>query len=117
MSCKKCGKPVPDGALFCPWCGRKLIREQARKQRGNGQGTVYQLESGKYKAVVTLGYYLDENGKRKRKTRTRVCEKKRDAVAAIQELKKSRRRKAKRLSPSSGSMTNGFPPTGPEKIR
>lgn len=88
MSCKKCEKPVPDGALFCPWCGRKLIREQAIKQRGNGQGTVYQLESGKYKAVVTLGYYLDENGKRKRKTRSRVCVKKKDAVAAIQELKK-----------------------------
>lgn len=46
------------------------------------------MPNGKYKAVVTIGYYLDENGKRKRKTRTRVCEKKKDAVAAIQDLKK-----------------------------
>jgi hypothetical protein len=62
MICKKCEKPVPDGASFCPWCGRKLIREQARKQRGNGQGSVYRLSNGKYRAVVILNYYTDEDG-------------------------------------------------------
>lgn len=88
IACKRCGAELPDGAGWCWACGKEQSRHQAAKKRGNGQGTIYQLENGKYKAVVTLGYYLDENGKRKRKTRTRVCEKKKDAVAAIQDLKK-----------------------------
>lgn len=86
MICKKCEKPVPDGASFCPWCGRKLIREQARKQRGNGQGSVYRLSNGKYRAVVILNYYTDEDGKRRKHTRSKDFEKKKDAVAYLPKL-------------------------------
>lgn len=85
-SCKKCGAVLPDGAIFCPMCGRKQVRERSPKKRGNGQGTVLELPNGKYKTVVTLGYYTDEQGKRHRRTRTRISARKKDAVAAVPEL-------------------------------
>lgn len=56
----KCYAEVPEGAPFCPWCGR---RQQAGKQkpkhRANGLGTVYKLPSGKWAAVKTVGWILD----------------------------------------------------------
>ena len=98
MTCKYCEKEIPEGALFCPWCGKKITRERTGKKRGNGQGTVIQLKNGKYKAIVTLGYYTDEQGKRRRKTRSRVCEKKKDAVAAIPLLMESPKAEAKKTA-------------------
>lgn len=94
--CKKCGAELLPDAGYCHICGREFVRHQSHKQRGNGQGTVFQLPNGKYKAVVTLGYYTDEAGKRRRKTRSRVCEKKKDAVAAIAELQKDPRKEIKK---------------------
>lgn len=85
-SCKKCGAGLPDGANFCPVCGRAVVVKHSSRKRGNGQGCVYQLPSGKYKAEVTVGYYLDENGKRHRQYRSGVFERKKDAIAAIQTL-------------------------------
>ena len=62
MICRKCKKEAPDGA-FCIFCGTK--QEKARggpKKRGNGQGSVFKLKNGKYRAEQVLGYYPDENG-------------------------------------------------------
>lgn len=84
--CKKCGAFLPEGANFCPACGRAVVVKHAPKKRGNGQGCVYQLPNGKYKAEVTVGYYLDEAGKRHRQYRSGVFEKKKDALAAIPSL-------------------------------
>lgn len=96
MNCKKCGAVLVDGALFCHMCGRPIVKKQSQKQRGNGQGTVIQLANGKYKAVVTLGYYLTEDGKRRRRTKTKVFEKKKDAVAAIPKLLENQKKEVKR---------------------
>lgn len=91
MICKRCGAELPDGAGWCWKCGKKQkASERSVKKRGNGQGTVLALPNGKYKAVVTIGYYLDEDGKRKRHTRTKVCDKKKDAVEALATLKNER---------------------------
>lgn len=86
MNCIKCGADLPDGAIFCHLCGRKQQREQQRKKRGNGQGSVYRLPNGKYRATIVLGYYLDEKGKRHKRTRSKDFEKKKDAILALATL-------------------------------
>lgn len=97
-SCRKCGAVLPDGAIFCPMCGRKQTRERSPKKRGNGQGTVLELPNGKYKTVVTLGYYTDEQGKRHRRTRSRVFARKKDAVAAVPDLLNAKPAEKKRVT-------------------
>ena len=88
MICKKCKAEIPDASNFCCICGVKLtVSARSTKKRGNGQGTVIKLPNGKYKAIVTLGYYL-ENGQMHRRIATKTCVKKTDAFAAIPELKK-----------------------------
>ena len=62
MTCSspKCGREIPDGAVFCPWCGRKQIRpERKTKSRGNGLGSVYKLPDGKWCAAKTVGWIVD----------------------------------------------------------
>ena len=98
MNCKKCGAVLPDGAIFCHMCGRKQTVERSAKKRGNGQGTVLELPSGKYKTVVTLGYYTDEQGKRHRRTRSRVYTRKKDAVAGVQELLNAKPAERKKIT-------------------
>lgn len=40
-TCQKCGSPLPEGAAYCPACGKKQIAEKRkRRKRANGQGTV-----------------------------------------------------------------------------
>ena len=72
--CKKCGQELLDGWIVCPVCGRRTQQTKPQKKRGNGQGWIYKLPSGKYLASVTIGYYLDEKGKRHRKTRRQGCQ-------------------------------------------
>ena len=98
MNCKKCGAVLPDGAIFCPMCGRKQVRERSPKKRGNGQGTIIELPNGKYQAVVTLGYYTDEDGKRHRRTRRQTFARKKDAVAAVPDLLNAKPAEKKRIT-------------------
>ena len=58
MSCVKCGREIPEGAAFCPWCGRKQRTEKRKRTRGNGLGSVYK-RGEKWVAVKTLGYVTD----------------------------------------------------------
>lgn len=56
MICRKCKKEIPDEAVYCLYCGtkqdepRRAPRAQKTKSRGNGQGTAYKRESGKWAA-------------------------------------------------------------------
>lgn len=63
MECGKCGAAAPEGALYCPMCGKRLStqgRTQRRpKAHGNGQGTVFK-RGRYYTAMVTLGWRWDE---------------------------------------------------------
>ena len=85
MICPRCKSDVPEGN-FCLNCGRSLIRKVTHKKRGNGEGTIT-LRNGKYRATVTLGYWLDEEGRKHRKTRSKTFDLKKDAVAALVTLR------------------------------
>ena len=58
--CVKCKKEIPEGALFCPWCGKKQVTtKRSTSKRANGQGTVY--KRGKtWTAMLVTGYDLIE---------------------------------------------------------
>lgn len=87
MLCKKCQAELSDDCLYCPKCGKKQTPAQrSRKSRGNGQGTVYKLSNGKYRAEVTLGYFIDDAGKRHRKSVTKTFSTKKEAVNALPSL-------------------------------
>lgn len=96
--CKRCGAELPPGANFCPACGRAAVIRRGVKKRGNGQGTIKALDNGKYMLTVTLGYYTDEQGKRHRRTRSRVYDRKKDAVAAVPLLLADPRKEVKKAT-------------------
>lgn len=88
MLCRKCNKAIPDGALYCSWCGAKqTVQLKKPKKRGNGTGTVYKLPDGKYMAEITVSYFNSDDGKRHRKKRTKTCIKSKDAWAALETLR------------------------------
>lgn len=77
MDCIKCARTIPDGALYCPWCGKKQAPEKKKAlKRPNGAGTVYKLSGRRKRPWVAaknrtiIGYY----------------EKKTDALEALERL-------------------------------
>lgn len=63
-NCIKCKAELPDGALFCPMCGKKQAPAQRKtKRRANGMGSVYKLSGKRSKPWtaarngIYLGYY------------------------------------------------------------
>ena len=91
----KCKKLIDDTFTFCPYCGKKQIHEKKLRRRGNGQGTVYK-DGNRYRAIVTVGYYLDDNGKLKRKTKSQRFDTKKEAVASLPRLQNEPVRKQKK---------------------
>lgn len=64
MKCRKCNAEMPDGALYCPMCGKKQMQEKRKAlKRANGMGTVYKLQGRRKrpwvaaKKKVVIGYY------------------------------------------------------------
>lgn len=63
MDCIKCKAPLPDGALFCPACGKKQVTERKHKKRANGTGNITKLSGNRSKPWlarrngVTIGTY------------------------------------------------------------
>ena len=56
MNCRKCGKELPEGAVFCCWCGVRQARAPAsRFHRGNGQGTAYK-RGNTWTAALVVGW-------------------------------------------------------------
>lgn len=48
MDCIKCKAALPEGAIYCPLCGKKQTPEQRkRRKRANGSGTIYKLSGNR----------------------------------------------------------------------
>lgn len=66
MICIKCSRGIPDDAALCCYCGRKFVREKAKRLRANGMGTAY--KRGKtWTASVTVGWKAIDLGDGKKK--------------------------------------------------
>ena len=60
--CRKCQRELPDGALFCPWCGISLTPPKHKgRTRPNGTGTAFKRGKVWY-AQVTTGYKAVDRG-------------------------------------------------------
>lgn len=43
-TCIKCKKGLPEGAVYCPHCGKKQVAAPKKhRKRANGTGTVYKM--------------------------------------------------------------------------
>ena len=91
MICVKCKASIPDGSMFCNYCGKKQSAEKqrARKVRGNGMGSAY--KRGKtWTAVVTMDWYTPEDPSKPKKPIRRTkggFQTKADAIAYCPILK------------------------------
>lgn len=52
MLCKKCHREVPDGSVYCNWCGMR--QKAAKNRRARGTGSVYLTKSGTWKASINV---------------------------------------------------------------
>ena len=65
MKCRNCSQDLPEGGLYCPYCGKKQAAAPQRKarKRPNGTGTVYKLSGRRRKpwaaarAGILIGSY------------------------------------------------------------
>ena len=99
MQCPKCKAELADGSKFCHICGKPLQgTPRSSRRRGNGEGSVYQV-GNTWTAAVVLGYRLDEDGKAKPIRRKQGgFRTKKEAKAAIPELRQKKRRTCPTLS-------------------
>jgi integrase len=100
MNCIKCNAPLPDGAVFCPACGKKQTVTQKKRStssRPNGSGSVY--KRGKtWECAITLGYVIQDDGTRKTMRNTKGGFKtKKEAMEYIPTLRDAPQRKVPTL--------------------
>ncbi len=56
MRCKKCGRTdLPEGSIYCNYCGTKQAITRPQRKRGNGQGCAVK-RSKTWSAIWTAGY-------------------------------------------------------------
>lgn len=69
MKCIKCHQTIPEGSIYCNFCGKKQVTQKKQKSRSRkGQGSViYRKDRNKYMArvtnngkTITVGHYMSE---------------------------------------------------------
>ena len=106
MQCQKCKTELADGSRFCHICGNPVSGKHrpSGRRRGNGEGSVYQV-GNTWTAAVVLGYRLGENGKARAVRRKQGgIRTKKEAKAAIAELRQDN----KRTVPTLGDLWQQF---------
>ena len=80
MICTKCKQETVAGAVFCPWCGKKLTatKKTRVKSRGNGTGTAFKRGSTWTAQVVYDRVYVADDKPLKKLTRSKGGFKTRD---------------------------------------
>ncbi len=80
MICQKCKKSFQDDAIFCPYCGKKLVttKKSRTKSRGNGTGTAFKRGSTWTAQVVYDRVFVADDKPLKRLTRSKGGFKSRD---------------------------------------
>ena len=88
MICRKCSRDLPDGAVFCCWCGVKQEITRTKKTASNGEGSIYRrADRPGWTVAWTLGTTLsDGKVKQQRKTKSGFKTKK-DAALYLAELR------------------------------
>lgn len=97
MRCIKCSAPLPEGAIYCPMCGKKqAATERKPRVRANGEGSVYRYRAG-WRAQIVVGYKLI-NGVSRPVYRTKAGFKtKRAALEYLEVLRSEPKRKTPTL--------------------
>lgn len=59
MTCERCGREIPEEALFCPWCGKRQSgnappAQRKKRRRPKGSGSVYKLGGTREKPYIAL---------------------------------------------------------------
>lgn len=95
-TCKKCGKPVEESWVACPFCGKPLSEKKPRKsrRRANGEGSVYPYRNG-YTACITVGWIKTETGFRRKFARKDGFKTRREATAYLSVLQEEAERQSK----------------------
>ena len=71
MNCRKCSRELPADAIFCCYCGVKLVAERSSRTKGNGLGSVYKRpDRGTWCAAVTVKI-VAANGKIQQKRKVK----------------------------------------------
>lgn len=95
MICCMCRKKLPDDAVFCCYCGKKQKTSAATyHRRGNGLGSVYKTPSGSWCAETTLGWYIENGRKKRKKARKMGFKTKKEAVQFLEQLTQSNFKKS-----------------------
>lgn len=65
MTCPSCKSSPPEGAFFCPFCGKKLGQQKKRrsKSRGNGTGCAYYSTKYRYWVAQVIVDYREPEDK------------------------------------------------------
>lgn len=97
MKCRKCKAELSPESKYCNMCGAKVLADgQKPKSRGNGTGSVYKYGSGKWRAVITVGYIESADGVYRRQCRTKSGFKtKKEALEYLPILKQAPAQKPK----------------------
>ena len=53
-NCKKCNKPLKEGAVFCPYCGEKAVNKQKKDRKIFSTGTIIASIIGVVMIIIVI---------------------------------------------------------------